>query len=120
MVTTQEVEDGKGVIARKRKKGDEVRDSGGLPAGSLLCQQEVYEFVEAEHGEHDGMDEESIRMHEETTKVKVSMRREQCFWATVTPEAVFAERQAHGDRTVSNRNLVLLSATERILEGRAD
>jgi histone acetyltransferase MYST1 len=32
--------------------------------------QGVFEFVDREHDEHEGMDEASIREHEEVTKVK--------------------------------------------------
>jgi histone acetyltransferase MYST1 len=54
VVHMDEEEDGRGVVARKRKKGNE----------------DVYEFVEAEHGVHDDMTPENIRAHEESTKVK--------------------------------------------------
>lgn len=34
--------------------------------------QNVLEAIEPEHNEHEGMDEASIREHEEVTKIKVS------------------------------------------------
>lgn len=51
-------------------ESEEAQLAAGIIPGMQQVGEGVFEFEDKEHDEHEGMDEASIREHEEVTKVK--------------------------------------------------
>ncbi|CAE7902525.1 unnamed protein product, partial [Symbiodinium sp. KB8] len=57
-------------VEKPPTEAEAADQADGVPPGMRRTGEGVYEFVDKEHDEHEGMDEAAIRDHEEVTKVK--------------------------------------------------